>query len=69
MTLVVGNDLNTIVLPDTDTSEKTAVSIWFAGIEVTQKYSRVSSTQVDTDSLGHFGRGSEEKKGKRMRED
>ena len=37
VTLVVGNDLNTIVLPDTDTSEKTAVSIWFAGIEVTQK--------------------------------
>ena len=34
---VVGDDLDTIVLPDTDTSEKTALSIWFAGIEVTQK--------------------------------
>ena len=54
--LVVRNDLDTIVLPDTDTPEIFDKLVQGAdmGHQTQKKDLRVGGTQIDTDGLGHF---------------
>ena len=64
VTLVVGDDLDTIVLPDTDTSEEQN--------SCTDLYVRVSSTEIDTNGsircVLHFLKGIERKKMRKEKE-